>query len=354
MASPTKSIGASQTQEDVIATFPVPRGGVNRRASEVEIQPSDLWIGENLHLFQGEARQRPSWNLQTDSTLAVPLGATLGSPVGIFTCHRPDTRNQFLILGGTKQVHVLASTGYVSIASWGATRARTNQVRMTEIAIGTPLQSNVVICNGIDTPIRLKLPTTGDPSAANVASLNPPVAAPAGAWKDVCTASDRIVGITNTEVQWGESLQVDDPGPAFPATAVKSLAETLDLCVAVRPIGTLNVGVWKERSFWVGAARGGSTASYFSWRVMRWVDGPAAPNALCQDTIGNWYWITKLGRIVMMDPQNFTVTYPGDGVWPITRAEMPVAFSQYGVSFAFYRPFFDEVWFFYQGTAYGA
>lgn len=349
MATPTRSVGASQTQENVIATFPVPYRGVDRRNSEVEIAREALWTGENLHLYQGELRQRPSWNLARDATIAAPPAA-MGTVIGLFSATRPNSRTHFLFAGGTIQLQVMGSTGWILLASWGATRNRYNQVRMTEIAIGTPLLSHVVVCNGIDTPIRVQIPASGNPGPANVASLT---ISGGLVWQDVCTTSDRIIGITDTEVHWGEALTVDG-GAAFPATAIKSLAESLDLCVAVRPIGTLNVGVWKERSVWLGQARGGDTASYFSWRVLRWCDGPAAPNALCQDSLGNFYWISKFGRLFRMDAQSFEVTTPGDGIWPITRKEMSPDPTIYRTCHAVYRPYYDEVWFFYRAIADGS
>lgn len=346
MGTPTKSVGASQTQENVIATFPVPYLGVERRVSEAEMAPNALWVGENLHLFEGECRQRPSWNLSRDGTVSAPPSNT-GAILTAFSARRPHSRTQFLFVGGTKQVQVLGATSWIKLKDWANTNPRTAQVRFAEIAIGTPPQLNVVVCNGVDTPFRVKFPTSGDPAITDVAAIN---TASSVIWKDVCQAADRIVGIDDTSVTWGESLQIDDPGPAFPELAGKLLTETHDLAVAVRSIGTLNVGVWKERSFWIGQAKGGSTAAFFNWRVLRWVDGPAAPNALCQDSIGNWYWLTKLGRIVMMDAQTFAVSYPGDGIWPITRKQMSPKYADYATAHAVYRPFYDEVWFFYRAT----
>ena len=337
-----KSVGASQTGEKILATFPVPYKGVRRDHSEIEIPKDALWVGENLHFFQGELRQRPSWNLARNTTIAAP--PTTFPITGIFTARRATTRDQFLLVGGTTDVYALTDgglgVGWNKIITWGATRDQYRQVRYTEIAFGTPLVTYVVICNGIDTPYQFAIPVSSANFAVATALSGPP-AAPA--WRDVCTSSDRVVGITDTEVQWGEALDRS----TFPAINVKSLAETTDFCVAIRPLSTLNVGVWKERSFWIGTFAGGTSATAYRWRLLKWVDGPAAPNALTTDSKGNWFWMTKQGRIVKMEAEGYGISFPGDGIWPITRDQMSLNITEYGIAHAVYRPFYDEVWFFY-------
>lgn len=332
-----QTVGVTQTQEKVLITFPVPYRGVMRNASEVEIPRDALWTGENLHFVDGELRQRPSWNLARNATVAAPPAT---APItGVFTARRAGTRNQFLLVGGVANVYVLGSAAWILIANWGGTRGRYQMVRFTEIAMGTPLVTRVITVNGVDSPRDITIPASGDPALANTLTLS---AAPA--WRDVCTAADRIVGITDTEVQWGEILRLD----TWPALNVKSLAETLDYALAIRPLSALNVGVWKERSFWVGQAAGGSSANFFRWKILKWVEGPASASALTHDSTGNWYWMTKTGRVVKMDG-GYNITYPGDGVWPIVRRQMSPLYTEYSDCHAVYRPFYDEVWFFYGG-----
>ena len=340
-----KSVGASQTGEKVLATFPVPYKGVRRDHSEIEIPKDALWVGENLHFFQGELRQRPSWNLARNATVAAP--PTTFPITGIYATRRVTTRDQFLLVGGVANVYVLSdvantigAAGWNKILSWGATRAQYQQVRYTEIAFGTPLVTYVVICNGIDTPYQFAV-TALTANFAVATTLSGPPAAPA--WRDVCTSSDHVIGITDTEVQWGNNLSLS----TFPAANVKSLAEATDFCIAIRPLSTLNVGIWKERSFWIGTFAGGTEATAFRWRLLKWVEGPASPNALTTDSKGNWFWMTKTGRIVKMEAEGYQITFPGDGIWPITRDQMSLNITEYGTAHAVYRPFYDEVWFFY-------
>ncbi len=332
-----QTVGVTQTQEKVLVTFPVPYKGVMRNASEVEIPRDALWTGENLHFVEGELRQRPSWNLARNATVAAPPAT---APItAVWTSRRAGTRNQFLFVGGVADLYVLGSAGWVKIGNWGGTRGRYQLVRATEIALGTPLVTHVLAVNGVDFPLDITIPAASNPVLGDTISQTS-----APKWRDICTASDRIVGITDTEVQWGEILRLD----VWPALNVKSLAETLDFCVAIRPLSTLNTGIWKERSFWVGQAAGGSSASYFRWKLLKWVEGPASASALTHDSKGNWYWMTKTGRIVKMD-NGYNITYPGDGVWPIVRKQMSPLFTEYSDCHAVYRPFYDEVWFFYGG-----
>jgi hypothetical protein len=345
-----KSVGGSQTGEKILAAFPVPYKGVQRGHSEVEIGKDALWIGENFHFFQGELRQRPSWNLARNTTIAAP---PTGFPItGIFSAHRANTRDQFLIVGGSVNVHVLTdaasglgAAGWNAIVTWGATRAQYRQVRYTEIATSTPLVTTVVICNGVDTPRTFTIPVSSADFATSAAmTAHASIAVPI--WRDVCTAADRIVGVTDTEVSWTANLSVT--GPA--STNFKALTETPDLCIAIRPLSTLNVGVWKERSFWIGVFAGGTDATAFRWRLLKQVEGPGSPAALTTDSHGNWFWMTKTGRVVKMEAEGYQITFPGDGVWPITRDQMSLNITEYGTMHAVYRPFFDEVWFFYSAV----
>lgn len=351
MAPAIQTVGASQTQELVIAKFAVPHLGVIQGINEMELPANALWVGENLHFFEGELRQRPSWNLERDTTLSTP--AVAGTLTTIFTAHRATTQNQFLLVGGTDVIRILqdvgsgiGGAGWATWVTWAGSRAQTAQVRFTEIATGTPLVTDIIACNGVDVPVRMTLTAT---TAAIGASTTLTIPSDPR-WKDVCMSADRIIGITDTEVNWGQNLNF-----TFPAAAIKSLAESLDLCIAIRPIGTLNVGIWKERSIWIGFARGGTDANFFGWRLLKWADGPAAPNALTTDTTGNWYWMTRTGRVLRMD-ESYNITYPGDGVWPIVRKEISALFSDYATSHAVYRPIHDEVWFFYptNSTTYKA
>ena len=344
-----QSVGAGQTGEKVIASFPVPYKGVIRNSSEIEQPKDSLYVGENLHFFQGELRQRPSWNLARNTTIAAP--PTTYPVTGIFSTHRATTRDQFLLVGGSADVYALidaASTlgaaGWQKIVTWGATRAQYRQVRYTELSFDTPLVTRVVICNGVDTPRTFTIPVASAnfaTSAAMVAHASASLGVPI--WRDVCTASDRILGIDDTEVSWTANLSI--VGPA--ATSVKALTETMDLNIAIRPLSTLNVGVWKERSFWIGVFAGGSEATAFRWRLLKWVDGPASPAALTTDSKGNWFWMTKQGRVVMMEAEGYQISFPGDGVWPLVRDQMSLNITEYGTIHAVYRPFYDEIFFFY-------
>ena len=333
---PSETVGAGQTSEKVLVNYPVPYKGVMRGRSEVEIPKDALWIGENVHLEDGELRQRPSWNLARNATVAAP---PTGYPItGIFSARRAESRDQFLLVGGSVNVYGLSSAAWVLLTTWGATRPNYRQVRFTELAFDTPLVTRVCYVNGVDTPQILAIPASGDFTIANVSTMTGgPI------WRDVCTASDRLVGITDTQVAWTANLSVAAPA----ATSVKSLMETLDLCIAIRPISTLNVAVWKERSIWLGIFSGGGEATAFRWRQLKNVEGPAAPNALVNDSFGNWFWMTKQGRIVKMEAEGYGISFPGDGVWPLIRDQMSLNITEYGLCHAVYRPISDEIWFFY-------
>ena len=343
-----RTLGVGQTKENIIGAFPIPLKGMIRNQPESVIPKDALWSGRNLHLFQGEVRQRASWTGIRNTTVAAPAQA--GHLNGLFTGRRAGTINRFLFAGGTvgavilqDAVSALGAAGWRTIASWGATRARTQLVRFAELAYGTPLLTRIAMCNGIDTP---RVFTLAAASADFVLSTALTGADP---WKDVTMTSDRIVGITDTEVSWGETLRTD----LWPALNHKSLAETLDYCIAIRPLIGLHVAIWKEKSIWLGQARGGSSASYFTWKLMKSVDGPVSPAALVSDLKGGWYWLTRHGRVVRMR-ENFQIDYPCDQIWPVVRDDtgrapqgMSRIESEYRLAHGMYDAVNDEVHFFY-------
>jgi len=208
--------------------------------------------------------------------------------------------------------------------------------RFAELAFGTPLVTHVVATNGAVTPqdFALTLATANFAASTDLTCADP--------WIDVCMTSDRIVGITPTEVSWGEILRLD----IWPLLNHKSLAETLDFCVAIRPVGTLHVAIWKERSIWLGQARGGSSASYFTWKLHVVVDGPVSTSALVQDGTGSFWWLTRRGRIVRMSP-DMQITYPCDGVFPYVRNLMSGAEDDWRNAHGTYDPVRDEIHFFF-------
>jgi hypothetical protein len=322
--------GASQTGEKILATFGVPRRGGMSAVDHFDIPRDALEVGQNVHMFNGELHSRPG--LVGNFAPVLP---TTSHPNGMFASRYASSRKVALFVASSTQVFVLNTTNaWLSVLAAPSTGDRSFPTRFTDIAIGTPLVTSVIIANGVDTPRKYDLTT---PLVAGAST----VLTGAAKWRDVCTASDRIVGITATEVSWGEALRLD----IWPELNVKGLTETQDYCVAIRPSGTLNVLIFKEHSIWIGRAVGGSSASYFRWQMLALVDGPAGPSAVTRDGEGRYYWMTNRGRIGMLDGSG--PTWVADGNWPHVRDIISQSNFVQQQCHACYMPQFNEVWFTY-------
>ena len=321
--------GPTQTSEAILATFGVPRRGMMSGIDQFDVPRDGLVLGRNVHMYRGELNSRPGMCGNAFATL--PVGS---HPNGMFGARYAASRKVILMVANSTQILVLQlDNTWLDILAVASTGARWFPTRFTTIALGTPLVTSVIIANGIDVPRRWDLV---DPHVANSTVLTG-----AAAWRDVCTASDRIVGITAAEVSWGETLRLD----TWPALNVKGLTESQDYCVAIRAMGTLNVVVFKERSIWIGKAVGGSSASYFRWQMLTQIDGPAGPHAVAQDGEGRYFWMTIRGRIGMLDgngPQ-----WIGDMNWPSVRDVISASNLVQQQVHACWMPQFNEVWFFY-------
>lgn len=350
-----RSTGIAQTKENILLAYPVPRSGMVQTEGEAAVPKDGVWVGRNVHNFYGECRQRPSWNGIKDAGLQLiprlAYGAGREFITSAFTARRANTRNRYLIVGGSRGAKILqeAASGLGALGwrnFWTITdpggaapdqTVRVRTVRFAELAFGTPLVTHVVATNGVQVPQDFALTAlTANFGAATELTCAAP-------WLDICMTADRIIGITETEASWGEALRLD----IWPDLNHKSLAETLDFCVAIRPIGTLHVAIWKERSIWLGQARGGSSASFFTWKLLKVVDGPLHTNALVPDGQGNWWWMTRRGRIARMDSTSFQITYPCDGAWPFVRNLISPNEADWRLGHAAYDPFRDEIHFFY-------
>src|SRR5258708_5823556 len=178
MAAP-RITGVSQTKENLLAIWAVPQQGMVQLFNEAGVAKDALWVGRNVHLFYGELRQRASWNGVKDATLALPIAALsanffVENLTGIFTTRRANTRDRFLVAAGDCGVQLLedlasalGGVGWVKVLWWQTDpnsnlngvssvsspvpRVRTALPRFAEIAYGTPLQTFVVITNGVHT-----------------------------------------------------------------------------------------------------------------------------------------------------------------------------------------------------------
>ena len=303
--------GASQKGDSIVAQWPFPARGVVRSLAENELSPDSLFVGDNLQLFHGECRLRP--RIRTPAAITANVNAanaTLGLGT---TVHRRTNGDVFTIVAegiSNGSVRRLENAGTWTDIGGGVVFAgsRDDSYRFTSLAFGTPLQNYTFLVRGNQAPYYW------DPSLAGGNIVAVP-GSPAN-WKDATTVFDRIIGITDTEVSWGEILQVDN----WPAVNVKSLMETPDYCKAIRPFGNMNVIVFKERSIWKGLGNGEGTSAFsFRWQFAGYYEGPCGVNA-CDGTPLGYAYMTRNGRVGLYNGTK--VDWIADQIWPLIRDDI--------------------------------
>jgi len=312
--------GARAKIEPKTLRWPLPIRGVWQGINDTAIPLDGLFEASNITLRDGTVQGRPAIN-QLDAqvfdsrpTGALNIWTTAGLPR--------------LVMGTLGKVWTF---DYTTWSDRGGTLAGNadDPVRMTRFIFGTPAVTRAYICNNA-----VALQSWKDPDAAlTAAGGSPPI------FKDLATASDRLVGLVGTYgVQWGEPLVDDD----WPAANIRFLSETDAKTIAIRAFGTLGLVVYKKDSIWLGAATGDAGALAFCFAIQGKFDGPAGPAAIA-DAQGTDYYMTQYGRIAKYTGSSHE--WIADGVWSIIKAEIDQ--SAPGRVVGFYEPQNHEVWFTY-------
>jgi hypothetical protein len=180
--------------------------------------------------------------------------------------------------------------------------------RTTQIVLG--LTPTLVITNGTNQPKQYQ--GTGVWSDIAGAPL----------WTDICTATDRIVGIIPPyTIQWGEQASLSLWPSANRRILADTAGDTTEPVVAISGRGDAGIIVYRRDSIWLGVPSGReNSAGIFKWVLKGIIEGPAGPGA--RVTVDGWdYYMTASGRIARYDGGN-QHEWIGDGVWPAINAEI--------------------------------
>ena len=313
--------------ETLIGKWTVPVQGTLRGLPPYALPEDAVYDSLNVLVRAGAVEARPGLTVVNPSTLG-------GRPIGAFAttllaqgAFQSDSfqNDAFQISGNTPTSALIVVTPSKIWAYWSGvyhditdttlTGTDSAFARMTSIQISNTIY--ILISNGIDVP---RVWDSVAPTVAQVSGTPPK-------WTDVTTASDRIIGIIPPyTIQWGNSLDLT----TWPALNFRTLSDTIDPVVAIRNLGSLGVAVYKTRSIWIGQPGGTTDASYFSFVIRGFWDGPASPYALI-DADGAHYYMTDTGRIGYFDGTQ--QQWIADGVWPAVQAELdqPNAARIFGV-----------------------
>jgi len=312
--------GARAKIEPKTLRWPLPTRGVWQGINDTAIPVDGLFEASNITMRDGTIRGRPGIN-QLDAQVfdSRPTGA-----LNIWT----TAQSPRLVMGTLGKVWTFDYTTWADRS--GSLGGNADEpVGITQLIFGTPPVTRAYICNNVAT---LKSWKADDASVTTV-SGTPPI------FKDIATASDRLVGLVGAYgVQWGEPLVDND----WPAANQRFLSETPAKTIAIGTFGTLGLVVYKKDSIWLGAATGDAGATAFCFAIQGWFDGPAGPAART-NVRGTDYYMTQYGRIAKYTGSSHE--WIADGVWSIIKAEIDQASPGRVVSF--YEPQNEEVWFTY-------
>lgn len=332
-------MAASTVSEKVIGRWTAPLRGVLRGLPPY-LSPEDaLYDGVNVVLRDGALEARPGLVEFHPSSLGGRVTGALTytnlSSVAFEPTAFEETAFQttdagvssLLVAVTPTKVWVFYGGAWHDITGAPLTGGPFDVARITGIQLASTIY--VVVTNGKDAPQQW------DSAGATVE----PVAGSPPLWTDICTASDRIIGIVPPyTVRWGNALTLD----LWPAQNFRVLSDTLDPIIAVRNLGTLGVVVYKAGSIWIGQPGGQTDASYFQFSIRGFWDGPASPAAVV-DVDGAHYYMTTLGRIGYFDGSRHE--WIGDGLHPQITDELDEAAASH--IFGVFEPRHREVFFYY-------
>jgi hypothetical protein len=319
------------TARSLVGEYGPPTLGVNTMVPAHKLAPTALVAALNVITRAGVLRQRPGY-------APFGTGGLIGTPTGLTSYVQAAE-------SGGRTLPVLATTSHVYAADngvWtdltgGATTGsdRTDLARFATLSIGTPLVNYLALADGVS-PLRI---WSGDLGGTFDTAIGVP---DDRVFTDLCTISDRIVGIVPPYgVFWCNLRDLT----AWPELNQMQRAETPDKVVALAAIGQGSFAVlYKQRSLWginfnPGAV---SEATAFTESFIGFWAGPAGPACVVPFDGGHVY-MTKTGRVALFTGAQHA--WLGDGVWPLVRAQINV--REAGRSWGTYDPTTHEVHFVY-------
>jgi hypothetical protein len=228
-------------------------------------------------------------------------------------------KDKFPICSTKDKVYLYTSNAWFDItAGIALTATDESQVRMSSIQLGT--QVYVLYANGVDT---VKIIPQNTYNLENII----PRAGTLPVFDDVCTSFSRFVGIQAPyTVAWCDVINNFYLSyTSWPALNQVILADTEDALVAIRPLGTLGVAVYKEGNIFVGFGQAGANSAAFRFEHRGEYEGPGGANAVV-NVNGTHVYMTGTGRVGLFDGTQHD--WICDGLWPYLQQNLDTAYAQ--------------------------
>ncbi len=315
------ALGSGGKLDPKVAAWPLPIRGHWAGINDAAIPDNALFSSSNVTIRSGLLQERPGLTeLESQVLGSRPTGAI----------HLLTTAQVSKMLIGT--LSTVWKYDFTTLTDLSATPGgdADNPMRMTKLVFGTPLVTNIYLCNN-KSGFGLKTWKSDDASLTTISG--------APVFKDITMIDDRIIGLVGAyAAQWGEPLEHTN----WPAENVKSIAETDSETVSIRKFGVLGGVVYKRDSIWLFDATGQTGGEAFCFRHVVDAPGPGGPTAIASTDLGDLY-MTQDGRIGFFN--GATHQWVVDGLWSTVKAEIDQTFPGRIVSWVDDQN--DEVWFTY-------
>lgn len=294
-------------QDATIAQFDVPYRGTMQGGAVHQVPPNAVWESMNVFVYEGKLRARAGLRLLNASLFR---SAVLGGGLSV-------TPQQNILLAITRdRLYELPQPG--SVWNQVSTLVFTNDANYAVVdTAGLETAGQYVVLIASDGFV-LKVWESVNHATADVTATIGIIPRA----KSVCVCGRRVVTLTAPHtVNWSEVLDYK----SWSSLSYNKLAQTNDLGVAVRSIGTLGCVVYKERSIYVGRVTGQAFGGAFSFGEPLFVEGPAGTHAIAIIPGGHMY-MTKNGRIAVFDGSNYPV-WVADGLWRYLQRDIHPSYA---------------------------
>ena len=284
-----------------IVQFTVPYNGTWNSVAANMLSPDTLYQSSNVYIRKGKLRNRPGLLLLNNTEFSDPV---IGGAMAV-------TPTDKIMLAVTRRaLYTLGQSDTVWSVDTAAPFAGGDHSPVDITFLETSSQYVAVIANSLGEMHRWiqgnrAVTISGSPAA-----------------KSVCTAARRIIALVAPHtIQWTSILSYTD----WPALAVVRVAQTNDVGICVRSLGTLTFVLYKERSIYIARAQAGSDANGFNIQFVQHVEGPAGVHAVV-DVLGTHMYMTKNGRVGIFDGTS-QVQWIADGLWLHLQGDIDPTYS---------------------------
>lgn len=294
----------------LLAEFSVPYRGTWRSLAVQQVPPDGLFDSLNVFIRNGKLKDRPAL---TTLNPFVFLNQVIGGSMAV------TPNDKILLAISQSNLHSLKLTDITWQLDTTATFATGTNPTVDTTFLENSTDYYAIFANKSQT---LKS-WTEIGGAITIVDINGNTVPKA---TSVCTTARRIVALVPPHtIKWTLTNTIDN----WENLAENRIAQTNDVAICIRSLGTLNFVVYKERSIYLGQAQAGSNANAFRVNFVQAVEGPASVHSVVSAPLGSknsHFYMTTNGRIGVFSGTNY-VQWIADGLWLFLQDDIDRAFT---------------------------